>query len=441
MSTALPRGGAAVHAEHPAVAQVTGTALRRWSAAGCVFVMLVAGCARTAEDEGASETVSRELAAIVATCAVARGPVDTLRAASAYWEPFEAGATFRSGDWVRTGPDASTRIELRGGGRIELEERTVVKVERPPPLEGGGAVVALESGTARGLLPEDALPDGPLVLRGDNGRQVALTVEAHAGPTEFRVTRTARGMHLRVSRGRLLLSEGMHRRTLDAGTWLDVARGLEDVEHDGPPFPASLSPGVDARIAWSPELRVPLSWKPLDGARTYQVQVARDLGFRQRIVDTRVEGLAFTFAPPEPGMFVWRVSALDAEGRPGESGFARRIFVERQRPRGLLVAPRDGYEAPDGSAAEDLLFAWQSTGGAPRYRLVVARDRELRHPVLVREGSPQQVLLPGLAPGEYYWGVYVAEEPPMPLFQQARRLVVRGAPGARARGPVLPVDP
>ncbi|QAT84831.1 hypothetical protein EJ065_3268 [Corallococcus coralloides] len=412
-------------------------ALPRRGAWGCILLLLITGCSRTSEDE----SVSRELAAIVATCAVARGPVDTLRTANAYWEPFEAGATFRSGDWVRTGPEASTRIELRGGGRIELEERTVVLVERPARPAGGGSVVALESGTARGLLPEDALPDGPLVLRGDNGRQVALTVEAHAGPTEFRVTRTARGMQLSVSRGRLLLSEGTHRRTLEAGNWLDVARGLEDAEHDGPPFPTSLSPGVDARIAWSPELRIPLSWKPLDGVRGYQVQVAHDLGFTRRIVDTQLEGPDFTFLPPEPGMFVWRVSALDEAGRPGESGFARRIFVERKQPRGLLVTPRDGYEAPNGSASEDLVFAWQSIGGEPRYRLVVAHDRELRHPVLVREGSPQQVVLSGLAPGEYFWGVYVAEDPPVPLFQKARRLVVPGPSRALARDALLPMDP
>ncbi|WP_375744347.1 hypothetical protein NR800_05940 [Corallococcus interemptor] len=402
---------------------------------------MVAGCSRTSDEEGAGQAVSRELSAIVATCAVARGPVETLRTTNAYWEPFEAGATFRSGDWVRTGPDASTRIELRGGGRIELEERTVVRVERPSAPAGGGSVVALESGTARGLLPEDAPPDGPLVLRGDNGRQVALTVEAHAGPAEFRVTRTPRGMHLSVSRGRLLLSEGAHRRTLEAGNWLDVARGLEDAEHDGPPFPTSLSPGVDARIAWSPELRIPLSWRPLEGARSYQVLVARDLGFTQRIVDAQVQGSDFTFVPPEPGMFVWRVAALDAEGQPSEPGFARRIFVERQRPRGLLVTPRDGYVAPAGSASEDLVFAWQSTGGAPRYRLVVARDRELRQPVLAREGSPQQVVLPGLAPGEYYWGVYVVEDPPVPLFQKARRLVVRGPSRDLARDALLPMDP
>lgn len=435
MSTARPRGSAVARAIHRASgfrrAVMGELGVPRRGIAGWVVLLLVAGCARTAEDDGAAETVSRELSAIVATCAVARGPVETMRTANAYWEPFEAGATFRSGDWVRTGPGASTRIELRGGGRIELEERTVVMVDRPAPPTGGGSVVALESGTARGLLPEDALPDGPLVLRGDNGRQVALTVEEHAGPTEFRVTRTARGMHLSVSRGRLLLSEGAHRRTLAAGYWLDVARGLEDAEHDGPPFPTSLSPGVDARIAWSPGLRITLSWGPLDGARSYQVQVARDLGFTRRIVDTQVEGLDFTFLPLEPGMFVWRVAALDAEGRPGESGFARRIFVERKPPRGLLVTPRDGYEAPDALAAEDLVFAWQSIGGEPRYRLVVARDRELRQPVLVREGGLQQVVLPGLAPGEYYWGVYVAEEPPVPLFQKARRLVVTGPPVER----------
>ncbi|NBD13445.1 hypothetical protein GTY96_31245 [Corallococcus sp. c25j21] len=403
---------------------------------GLVLLLIVAGCTRTSEGEGVSEAASRELAAIVATCAAAQGPVDTMRTTSAYWEPFEAGATFRAGDWVRTGPGAFVRIELRGGGRIELEELTVVVVERPAPEEGSGPVVTLESGSTRGVLAEDAPRNGPLVLRGDDGRQVTLTAGAHTGPTEFRVTRTPRGMRLSVSRGRLVLSEGGNRRTLDAGGWLDVSRGLEDSEPDGPPFPASLSPGVDARIAWSPELRIPLTWKALDGAKGYQVQVARDLGFTRRVIDMRVEAPGFMFIPPEPGMFAWRVAAVDASGQPGESGFARRIFVDRKRPRAMLVAPRDGYETPDATAAEEIVFAWQSTGGAPRYRLVVARDRELRHPVLVREGSPQQVVLPGLAPGEYYWGVYVAEDPPVPLFQKARKLVVPEtsvAPAAVAR--------
>ncbi|RKG74607.1 hypothetical protein [Corallococcus terminator] len=408
-----------------------------------LLLLSLAGCSRTPGDAGAAEAVSRELEAIVATCAMAQGPVDTMRTARSFWEPFEAGATFRAGDWVRTGAAASARIELRGGGRFELEERTAVLVERPAPVDGGGAggaVVALESGTARGVLPVDALRDGPLVLRGDDGRQVELTVDAHEGPAEFRVTRTANGMQLSVSRGRLMLSEGAHRRTLGAGSWLEVARGLEDAEHDGPPFPASLSPGVDARIEWSQDLGIPLAWKALDGARRYQVQVARDLGFTQRVVDTQVDGLGFTFIPPEPGMFVWRVSALDGQGRPGESGFARRIFVDRKLKRALLIAPRDDYQAPDDAAAQDIVFAWQSVGGEPRYRLVVARERSLRHPVLVVEGSTQQVVLPGLAPGEYFWGVYVAEDPPAPLFQKARRLVVPATSVARGKDLSNPAD-
>lgn len=96
--------------------EATLRASRRPRAAfmGLVLLLTVAGCTRTSEGEGVSEAASRELAAIVATCAAAHGPVDTMRTTSAYWEPFEAGATFRAGDWVRTGPGAFVRIELRG---------------------------------------------------------------------------------------------------------------------------------------------------------------------------------------------------------------------------------------------------------------------------------------------------------------------------------------
>jgi hypothetical protein len=411
---------------------------------GCWALVALAsalpGCKPSPDEAVDTGTLSRKLADLIATCASATGKVEVMRAGHAFWEPLEAGATFRSGDWVRTGALATARIEFLGGGRIELDESSVVLVEQPAATDAGvpaGTVVALASGGLRGVVPAQSEEElAPLAVRTQDGTLVAVRSEQAGQPTEFRVTRTEQGPEIAVTRGRLVLASGKRRRTLEPGRALELALGVDAPTRELPDFPPSLEPGVDARFQWAQGLRVQLAWGPVEKAGRYQVQVAKDLGFAQLVVSNVVAESSFTFTPSEPGMFVWRVASRDAAGHQGEYGFARRVYVdpEQEGPRQLLVAPSDGHEVPAG-APGGIVFAWQSTGGRPGYRLVIARDAELRDVIFTQLGTAQQVKVNRLAPGEYYWGAYVDEEPLVPLFQKPRRLVVLKPRKARLEAP------
>ncbi|MFP2926355.1 hypothetical protein ACLESO_14270 [Pyxidicoccus sp. 3LG] len=386
--------------------------------------------------------MSRKLADIIATCAAASGKVEVMRAGQAFWEPLTPGATFRSGDWVRTGPLATARIEFLGGGRIELDESSVVLVEQPLATEPGApvsTVVAVESGGLRGYVPAPASSDEellapPLMVRTQDGTVVAVTSEEKGKPAEFRVTRTEHGSEISATQGKLALRTEKRRRTLEPGRALELSQDVDAPAHELPDFPPSLEPGVDARFQWAKGLRVQLAWGSLEKAGRYRVQVAKDLGFEQLVASSTVAETSFAFAPLEPGMYVWRVATRDTAGRQGEYGFARRIYVDEEGPREFLVAPRDGQEVLAG-APGGIVFAWQSTGGRPSYRLVIARDAALTDAVFTQLGGAQQVKVNRLAPGEYYWGAYVDTEPPVPLFQQSRRLVVLKPRKARLEAP------
>ncbi|QSQ18858.1 hypothetical protein JY651_26230 [Pyxidicoccus parkwayensis] len=396
------------------------------------------GCSRAPDEAATNGNLTQKLADLIATCASATGKVEVMRAGHAYWEPLEAGATFRSGDWVRTGPLATARIEFLGGGRIELDERSVVLVEQPAASDAGvaaGALVAIESGGLRGVVPATRESEpAAIVVRTQEGALVALRSEEKGQPAEFRFMRTEQGPEIAVTRGRLALTSGKRSRTLESGRALELAKGVDAPAYALPDFPPSLEPGVDARFQWAEGLRIQLAWGPMNEVHHYRVQVARDLGFTQLVASSVVAEPSLSFTPSEPGMFTWRVASRDDAGHLGEYGFARRIYVDKEGPEQFLVAPSDGHEAIAGDPA-GIVFAWQSMGGRPSYRLVIARDAKLSDVVFTQLGTAQQMKVSRLAVGEYYWGAYVDTEPPVPLFQKPRKLVVLKPRKARLQAP------
>jgi hypothetical protein len=350
-----------------------------------VLAAALGGCRREAPaPTPGTEQVASSLAAIVATCAVAVGDVEVRRAGKEGWSPVTTGAVLRDGDAIRTGPGAFARVAFVSGNGIELEEESsaLVDVARAAGLAagGGGTEIAVTGGEAR--------------------------VEAGAG--------------------RVSLGAG---RAVDVGA-AGVGAPVELID-----FPPSLRPGVDARFPLSPDLRVALAWQPLAAASGYRVQIARDLSFREVVLARNVSEQGLAFAPTGPGMYAWRVAARDAGGRQGEYGFARRVYVDQAPPRDLLLAP-----APDavvrGGASAAVRFAWSGERRARAYRLVIASAPELTERAVRAEAtSAASLAVRGLAPGEYWWGVYEDDERRDPLFVAPRRLVVLRAKPAEVKVP------
>lgn len=372
---------------------------------------------------------------VVARCAITIGQVEVRRASGDQWIPIAAGAEFERGDLIRTSKGAFVSVKFKTGGGFELEENSLMIIRVAEAVASADAgvmapeqtVVALQSGTARGVFDEDESLLAPLVIEEDDGTRVSVA-PTKGEAVAFRLSKTQRGTEVAVSQGTAVLTTGVGKRvSLTKGQAADVRKGggvSEVVELLD--YPPSVAPGVDARFHFVKGLSIPLSWKAVPGAAGYRVQVANDLGFQSVVLNADVGELSARFTPPASGAFAWRVAARDSAGRVGEFGFARRIFAELEAPQDLLLAPENGASyAFDQAQPPPILFAWQSSASATEYRLLVARTPDLLDgPVVDRSLAEQRAEVTDLEPGEYYWGVYLAGAQPVPVFNTPRKVTV-----------------
>lgn len=399
-------------------------------------VLAVAACKKSQPpapppaDAGAAEA-AKSLAAIVASCAAMDGDVQVRRAGGKEWATVATGAVFRAGDVVKTGPAGFVRIEFLSGGGLELEADAEVAIDLVPPaapaVAGAPAPqaesrVSVERGVVRGYMPAKA-DAAPIVLRTAEGKDVRLAPAAGEKPVAVRLTRGARGTEVAVTSGEVRVGET----TLRSGQAADAtaqgpAEVVELIE-----FPASVEPGIDARFRWDPQLTIRISWRPVAGASGYRVQIARDLAFQSVEQAFDVEGAQTTLVPRTEGVYAWRVASRDGAGRLGEYGFARRIYLEKEQPKDLLVGPSDGHVINFAEQLPPIEFTWQSSANAAAYRLVIARGPDLLAQKLMElETSGQRLEVVALEAGTYYWGVYVKDpKAPQPIFVKARQLVLQ----------------
>jgi hypothetical protein len=93
-------------------------------------------------------------------------------------------------------------------------------------------------------------------------------------------------------------------------------------ETSGPPRypspPKMLAPEDEARIVTPTPQPVMLFWQLVDGARKYEIELARSGGFSKVEVRRSVEGPMVSVSDLPQGTWYWRVRAVDKDGVPGE---------------------------------------------------------------------------------------------------------------------------
>jgi hypothetical protein len=377
-----------------------------------------------------------------ATCERASGTVEVQRRFDGTWRPLAAGGGLGNGDVVRTGPASSARVAFAAGGALELEADATVEIGVSAPATKDGAAappastVAVQAGVVRGVLPSasDSQPLG-LVIRAEDGSTTRLATAKGSPPAEVRLTRAPAGTEVAVTEGEVEVGSGKGGRKVGAGRAIDLPPAAGKPVVTLLDFPASVAPGVDARFKWRKGLKVRLSWKAVASAAGYRVQVSRALSFETVSGTFETSGTEISFAPEAEGLYAWRVASRDDAGRYGEYGFARRLYCDRSRSRDLLVGPADREALTYTGPAAAVTFTWQSAADARSYRLVVATSSRLRRrPVVSRVTKEQRLEVKGLAPGTYYWGVFVGDGPSAsPIFQSPRSLVITRPARAASR--------
>lgn len=102
----------------------------------------------------------------------------------------------------------------------------------------------------------------------------------------------------------------------DAGPWGDP---LEfELLATPPPAPPPSSAVRDDAVS--------LTWTGQAG-RVFELAIARDIGFTQRLVQHRLHEPAYSFAPPEPGRWYLRLRVLEADGFVGPWGSTQFVDV------------------------------------------------------------------------------------------------------------------
>ncbi len=376
------------------------------------------------------------LAEIVATCANIVGEVEVRRGGEAHWTPVQLGATFRAGDWVRTKEGATARVQFLASGALDLEAMTTIIIEvsgEDANHPTGSPVVALESGVAIGVMNRLGVSTRALLVRKD-GSVVGL--RPASDEVAYRLSKTEDGTEVAVIDGQLSVSTEDSTVEIADGQSAEVSRrGLGPV-YRMIGFPISVAPGVDARFLYAKETPITLRWKKVKKARSYHLQVARDLSFQSLVIDSVVTGTKAVFIPPAIGVYAWRVAARDKKGRYGEYGFTRRIFSEKAAPRDLLLSPPHGIKIAYEKSAPPISFSWQSAGETKSYLLAVGHGANpLKNAVFTVNVSKQVYVSTELTAGQYTWGVYIGDDNE-PIFLKARRLTVqkRTAPKINADG-------
>lgn len=388
-------------------------------------------------------------APVVASCTASAGPVQVRRAGATYWEEVSVGTVFRAGDWVKTGKAGSARIEFTAGGGLELAAEAVVVIDtpEPPPEADGGAaaaapMISLESGEARAFmmdLSQEGEVIAPLTIKGRDGARVKLERPKGEQAVEVRLRGDEGGTEVAVTRGAVLLtSSDGGERTIARGQVTDVRAGAASAPVELISFPDSIAPGIDARFWTKPELQIKLVWRAVTGAAGYRLQIAGDLSFQALLqsIDFGEEVTSYAFVPPHEGVYAWHVAARDAAGHWGEFGFARRVYLESEKPKELLIGPEDGALITFIDSPPKVVFSWQSAADVKSYRLVIGSGPDiLQSAVVSLKTSGQRVEVSDLPPGQYVWGAFIEGKLLQPIFLEPRRLTLRKGEGDKLRTP------
>ena len=166
------------------------------------------------------------------------------------------------------------------------------------------------------------------------------------------------------------------KRDISNGTFFWRVRGVDAREHTGSysavwsliktiPAPELVEPVGGASVS-IPEFE----WKSATGAVAYRLEVAADPDFNQ--VDQEYTTFNTRLTPKKvlaPGLWHWRVQAVDSDHNGGDYSAAGSMRLESGQSAPRPLAPADGD-----AITTDPTYVWQAVSGANSYNLIVSTN-------------------------------------------------------------------
>ena len=360
-------------------------------------------------------------AAPVATNGAQGGEVE-VRVGSGAWQPLSFGEALEPGTRVRTGKLGFARLDFTNGGGVRMFEGSELLLL--PEGEG----VTIEKGVSLAFLA------GKLQLVAADGTRPLLVARGDS-PVQVRLSRTEKGLEVASVLGALALQVSGNERVLEAGQFSEVVGGEASEARPLIAAPALTEPLPDGRFH-CPGLVVRFAWAAVPGAAAYRFQLAKDPGFQQLMLSEELEGTSRMFVPREAGRYVARVAAKDRAGRWSDASEPRPVYCEATRPEDFLLAPASGASVRFEQKPPPVGFSWVAAPSAATYRFVIGKTEQLEASAVIKKTTSEaKIDIDALPEGEYFWGVYLDDALPYPLFVTPRPFALRKAGKAQVTAP------
>jgi hypothetical protein len=128
-----------------------------------------------------------------------------------------------------------------------------------------------------------------------------------------------------------------------------------------------------------------LKWKNMGEGTTYQFQMARDIGFRQILVDEKCETPEITFPRPDsPGTYYIRIRPIDRDGHEYDFLPVQSYVISPQPEPPSIIVPKEISEFRN---FFDIDVSWHGVQHAAGYHVLLARDRTFKYVVFEKTNA------------------------------------------------------
>ncbi len=310
--------------------------------------------------------------------------------------PVTQGMLVGYGAELVTHHDSSLTLELADGSRVLMQSDSELVLDRLSEY-GRTGMVDTRMRLKRGRVSTDVTP-----LTGSAARftiSTPNTISSVRG-THFRVVADAEQSTARteVVSGRVDVGSDKRHVLVSTGTGVATASGASP----GKPEALLLAPDMDCPRQPIAQLPTQLSWKPLDGAAHYRIQVAYTNKFEALVMDQVVDGPQASLPSLPDGPHAFRVRGISNNQLEGLDAICSFVVAAHPQPP-LIIEPQPGSKA----RATRPTFRWTESEEAGSYAWQLSSDPSFKQllssdaTIMGSQARPRE----SLPYGRYYWRV------------------------------------
>jgi hypothetical protein len=178
-----------------------------------------------------------------------------------------------------------------------------------------------------------------------------------------------------------------------------------------------------------------LQWKNMGEGITYQFQMARDIEFKEILIDQKCENPEITFPQPDSaGRYYIRIRPIDRDGHEYNFLPVQTYEISPRLEPPLITAPKEIAELRN---IFDIDIIWHGVPRATGYHVLLARDRTFRYVIFEDAKVPgTSIRIRNLDYGTYFLKIStISKDGVEGLFSNTRSFIIvphtSSAPGVK----------